>query len=75
LKVLGINKGEGQYAQKTVTEEQRRLPFGEFRRCCVKDLCKLSIHSISWGWWWGKPSKLSNFWISEYNDFHQRSKQ
>lgn len=48
MKVLGINKDKGQYAQETVTEGQMRLPVGEFRGCCVKDPWKLSIHSIFW---------------------------
>lgn len=47
LKVLGINKDKGQCAQKRAAEGQVRLPLGEFRGFCIKDMCKLSILSIS----------------------------
>lgn len=49
LKVLGINKDEGQCVQKTVAEGRMGLPLGEFIGYSIKDLCKISILSVSWG--------------------------
>lgn len=56
LKVPDINKDKGQCAQNAAAEGQVRLPLGEFRGCCIKGPCKLSILSISWG---GKKNPLT----------------